>query len=118
MRNRSGDCGDTFAFAHNARPEWPPVRGQEGNFMRTVFAALLFGSAMMTWSPGQLRADDRRYYEDRDHHDRHEWNEAEARAWRHWITEERHHRYHDWSRANAQERRDYWRWRHEHSDRH
>ena len=85
--------------------------------MRTVFFSLLLGASMVTWTPGSsLRADDRRYYRDREHHDRHEWNEAENRAWRHWIVEQRRREYHDWARANARERRDYWRWRHEHPE--
>jgi hypothetical protein len=79
---------------------------------------------MITWTAGTLKADDHRdhrdddhrYYEDRYHHDRHEWNQAEARAWRHWLTEEQHRRYYDWSRARERDRREYWRWRHEHQD--
>lgn len=84
--------------------------------MRNLFFALLLGASMITWTPGTLKADDRTYYEDRDHHDRHEWNAAEERAWRHWLTEERHKNYYAWSKANERERRDYWRWRHEHPD--
>lgn len=91
--------------------------------MRRVFFSLLVGASLMTWVPGSSaraddrgRADHRRYYEDREHHDRHEWNENENRAWRHWIAEERHRKYHDWNRADAREQREYWRWRHEHQD--
>ena len=86
--------------------------------MRNALFSLLLGMAVVVSTPVGVRADDRdhRYYEDREHHDRHEWNEAEARAWRHWLMEERHREYHDWERANARERREYWRWRHEHAD--
>jgi hypothetical protein len=84
--------------------------------MRNLLFALLLGTSMITWTPGILKADDRRYYDDRDHRDRHEWNEAENRAWRHWLREERHERYRDWARANDRQRREYWRWRHEHQD--
>ena len=90
--------------------------------MRNAFFALLLGASMITWAPATLKADDhrdrddRRYYEDRERHDRHEWNEAEARAWRHYLTEERHERYRDWDRANERQRAEYWRWRHEHQD--
>lgn len=85
--------------------------------MRIGLVALLLSGIAVTITPATLRADDH-YYEDREHHDRHEWNDAEARAWRHWLVEERHMRYHDWSHATARERRDYWRWRHEHKDWH
>ena len=92
--------------------------------MRSFLFALLLGTSMITWTAGTLKADDHRdhrdddhrYYEDRYHHDRHEWNQAEARAWRHWLTEEQHRRYYDWSRARERDRREYWRWRHEHQD--
>jgi len=92
--------------------------------MRNLLFALLLGTSMITWPPGTLKADDHRdhrdddhrYYEDRYRHDRHEWNEAEARAWRHWLTEERHRNYYDWSKARERDRREYWRWRHEHQE--
>ena len=55
-----------------------------------------------------------RYY-DPYYRDYHEWNEAESRAYRHWLMEERRERrYREYSRLRAEERRDYWRWRHEH----
>jgi len=83
--------------------------------MRRFLAATFLSGMLLAPMALQMRAEDHRYY-DRDHHDYHEWNEAEARAYRHWLVEERHHEYHDWARANARERRDYWRWRHEHMD--
>jgi hypothetical protein len=86
--------------------------------MRRLFGTLILGAALT--APLTMMAapdkDDHRYY-DRDRKDYHEWNEAEARAYRHWL-EENHRRYHEWSRANAAERREYWRWRHEHMDWH
>jgi len=54
----------------------------------------------------------KRYY-DRDHRDYHQWNEGEARAYRHYL-EENHRTYHDWNRARKSEQQNYWRWRHEH----
>ncbi|HEY2018852.1 MAG TPA: hypothetical protein VGH38_35345 [Bryobacteraceae bacterium] len=86
--------------------------------MRRYLSALILGTVLMT--PIAMRADDhhdKRYY-DRDRRDYHAWNEAEARAYRHWLEEERHMKYHEWNRSNARERAEYWRWRHEHSDWH
>jgi hypothetical protein len=87
--------------------------------MRTALFAALLGATTIVSAPRALRADqdDHRYY-DRDHRDYHEWNDAEARAYRHWITEERHEQYRDWNRASRAQQREYWRWRHEHPDWH
>jgi hypothetical protein len=72
---------------------------------------------MISANPWTLRADDHpKRFHDRDRNDDHEWNDAESRAYRHWLTEERHRPYHDWNKASKREQRDYWRWRHEHSD--
>jgi hypothetical protein len=55
-----------------------------------------------------------RYY-DQQRKDYHEWNEAEARAWRrYWETE--HRPYVDWKAAKEEQRAAYWRWRHDHPD--
>jgi hypothetical protein len=86
--------------------------------MRGAVTAFLFGVALITSTPATGRADDRHVYEDKDHHDTHEWNAAEERAWRHWLTEEHHGKYHAWDKASARERSDYWKWRHEHADWH
>ena len=86
--------------------------------MRRIFTAAFLGGMLLSPAMTMLAQDrDHRYY-DRDHRDYHEWNESEARAYRHWLTEERRHAYHDWARASRREQRDYWRWRHEHRDWH
>jgi hypothetical protein len=77
--------------------------------MRRLLSGLLFSVFLMT--PVALQAE-QRYY-DRDYKDRHEWNEAERRAYRHWLEEERHMKYHNWNKARERERREYWRWRHQ-----
>ena len=82
--------------------------------MRRFFGALMLSGVLMAPLAMQAREEVRVY--DRDHKDYHEWNEAENRAYRHWLTEERHHEWHDWNRASRAEQREYWRWRHEHSD--
>ena len=79
--------------------------------MRRYLSTLLLGISLMT--PVALNAQ--RYY-DRDHRDRHEWNEAERRAYRHYLREVRKERYRDWRRMNERQRAAYWRWRHENLD--
>jgi hypothetical protein len=85
--------------------------------------------AAMMLSPAVIRADDHdkdhdrdrvkveRYYDTRGH-DYHEWNEAEQRAYRHWLEQERHEQYRDWKHANKHDREAYWEWRHAHPDWH
>jgi len=82
--------------------------------MRKILTATFLGGMLLAPMAVEMRAE-ARYY-DRDHRDYHTWNKAEARAYRHWLVEERHHEYHDWAHASARERRDYWRWRHDHMD--
>ena len=93
----------------------------EESMMRLI-GAMLLGTALL--APVGLRADDddhqrdrerdHRYY-DRDARDYHEWNEREERAYRHYL-EERRREYLDWARASEKQRREYWRWRHQHPD--
>jgi hypothetical protein len=85
--------------------------------MKKAVFAVLMGATMIASAPKALLADDHRYY-DRDHKDYHAWNDGEARAYRHWIEEERHEKYVDWNRASRERQREYWRWRHEHMDWH
>jgi hypothetical protein len=60
-------------------------------------------------------ARDRRYY-DSGARDWHVWNNNEDRAYRHWLSEERHDRYRAYNHLRAEQQREYWRWRHAHSD--
>jgi hypothetical protein len=80
--------------------------------MRKYLSALILAGALC--APAAIHAQERYY--DRDHRDYHEWNDGERRAWDHWLREERHHEFHDYARAKERERRDYWRWRHDHPD--
>jgi hypothetical protein len=82
--------------------------------MRKILTAAMLGGILLAPMAIQMRAQERYY--DRDHRDYHAWNDSESRAYRHWLVEERHHAYHDWNRASSRERRDYWRWRHDHMD--
>ena len=85
--------------------------------MRKVFGGLAL--TVVLFCPLAMRADDhdkRVTYYDEERHDRHEWNEQEERAYRHWIEEERHQKYRDFKHASKQQQREYWEWRHAHSD--
>jgi hypothetical protein len=86
--------------------------------MRKFLGALLLSGISI--SPMAMRADDHdrvkiRVY-DRDRRDYHDWNENEERAYRHWVEQERRRTYRDWKHASKKDRREYLRWRHEHSD--
>jgi len=86
-----------------------------GTKLRKTLFALMMGATMIASAPMALLAQPQRVY-DRDHKDYHEWNDGEGRAYRHWVVEERHRPYVEWGRASRAQQRDYWRWRHEHSD--
>lgn len=60
-------------------------------------------------------AHNARHYQDARHHDEHNWNDHEDRAYRMWL-EERHRRYNDFDRLRERDRQAYWDWRHDHSD--
>lgn len=84
--------------------------------MKKLVGLLILGTQLLV--PAAMRADhdDHRYY-DREHRDYHARNEAENRAYRHWLMEERReHQYREYNRLNAERQREYWRWRHEHMD--
>jgi hypothetical protein len=83
--------------------------------MRKLWITLALSGVLVT--PALVRADDhnrRRVitYYDRDARDRHEWNEREERAYRHWLEQERKQQYKAWKRAARRDQREYWRWRH------
>ena len=63
-------------------------------------------------APEQTRA-----YQDSVRHDSHEWNEAEDRAYRRYL-QEHHKKYHAFEKASKKEQQDYWKWRHDHPDKH
>jgi hypothetical protein len=76
---------------------------------------LLLSAAVI--APVAARADDsnrheRRYY-DRDGRDYHTWNEREDREYRQYLVE-RHRQYVVFAKVRTPQRREYFRWRHEH----
>jgi hypothetical protein len=92
---------------------------------RFVNAAIL-SAALVTsvaMSPAVLRAQDQDrdhdhgvvVYQDKAHHDKHEWNEREERAYRMYWTDQ-HHEYRQFTALNPRAQQEYWEWRHHHSD--
>lgn len=78
-------------------------------------AGLMAPLAMQAQEEHHDRDHDRDRYYDSDRRDYHQWTPNEERAWhRYW--EEQHHAAVEWQRANEEQRRAYWRWRHEHPD--
>ncbi|MGD1092643.1 MAG: hypothetical protein ABSB35_11730 [Bryobacteraceae bacterium] len=79
-----------------------------------ILTALFAGAALI--APGTIMAEghDKRYY-DRDGHDYHVWNDHEDRAYRIYLGEQ-HREYRDFGRVKVVQRREYFRWRHEHPD--
>ena len=83
--------------------------------MKRFFGSLVLAGVLL--APTAVFGDDHRRYYDRERRDWHEWNEGENRAYRHWLMEERRERqYRAYARLKAERQREYWRWRHEHSD--
>jgi hypothetical protein len=52
---------------------------------------------------------------DSKHHDYHNWDDREDRAYRNYL-EERHHTYVTYDHQNHRSQNDYWKWRHNHPD--
>ena len=88
-------------------------------FVPRLWTATLIGASVLVpvaVTPLALRADDRKYH-DADHNDDHVWKKDEDRAYRRWE-KENHRKHVEFARAKEQEQREYWKWRHEHPDRH
>ena len=87
--------------------------------MHRFLQVALLGAALMAAvaAPNALKADDDHAvrYHDKEHHDDHEWNDREDRAYQRWL-EEKHHVKRDFARLKDKEQREYWKWRHEHPD--
>ncbi|MDQ1468966.1 MAG: hypothetical protein QOJ99_446 [Bryobacterales bacterium] len=56
-----------------------------------------------------------KHYEDKSHHDSHDWNDREDQEYRRYL-QEHHKNYHEFSKASRREQNDYWNWRHSHPD--
>jgi len=84
------------------------------------YLTVLFLSAALAGSVA-VRADDhhsdsqtKRYY-DKDARDYHEWNQHEDQVYHQYVTEN-HKRDREFTKTNNAEKKDYFKWRHEHPD--
>jgi hypothetical protein len=86
--------------------------------LRKFFVSMFIGCALIvpTVSVAQVvvQVAPQRYY-DRDHRDWHNWDVHEDRAYRAWGAEV-NHPYVEWNRLPPRDQRNYWRWRHRHTD--
>lgn len=80
----------------------------------TKFLGTLALSLMLA-TPAAVLGQDSRRYEDKAHHDSHEWNANEDQAYRRYLNEH-HKKYRDFDKASKRDQNDYWNWRHAHSD--
>jgi hypothetical protein len=85
--------------------------------MKNFLTTALMGAALVipvTLAPSQLKADAHKYH-DKGHNDDHQWNSHEDKAYRMWA-KENHRKYQNFEKLKEEDRENYWRWRHEHSD--
>jgi hypothetical protein len=88
--------------------------------MHRYLAVFFLSTALFV--PISVRADDdnhsdrhsKRYY-DRDARDWHQWNNNEDHAYHQYLTEN-NKRDHDFAQANRAEKKNYFKWRHDHPD--
>jgi hypothetical protein len=76
-------------------------------------AALLIGGTLLVSGC----AVHGRYYYDPYVRDRHRWDTREEQEYRRYLRE-RNERYRNFRRLDENRQREYWRWRHDHGDRH
>jgi hypothetical protein len=84
-------------------------------FMTALFltAALATSGSIVAAATPQASVQVRVY--DSHHHDYHNWDEREDRAYRGYL-ERRHEEYHTYSTWHHKEQQNYWNWRHHHPD--
>jgi hypothetical protein len=89
------------------------------DMMKRYLTVLFVGAALAGSVPA--RADDhhadshtKRYY-DSTARDYHEWNQNENQVYHQYVTEN-HKRDREFAQTNRTERKDYFKWRHEHPD--
>jgi hypothetical protein len=77
-------------------------------------AAILAPALIVAEAKAQEASVQVRVY-DRDHHDYHNWDAREDRAYRHYLTEQ-HRSYREYHEQQDKVQRHYWNWRHSHPD--
>jgi hypothetical protein len=81
--------------------------------MKKLLSGIAFIALLVT--PASIIAQDTHHYEDKAHHDSHDWNDKEDQAYKRYL-QENHKKEHEFAKANKREQSDYWKWRHEHPD--
>jgi len=76
-----------------------------------ILSTLVVGATLMTPA---ANAGDKRYY-DRDGKDYHTWNKQEDRAYRVYV-EGQHRPFVEFRKTKPEQQREYFKWRHDHSD--
>jgi hypothetical protein len=74
-----------------------------------------FALFTMLTAPVAMFGQESRRYEDKQHHDSHEWNSNEDQAYKRYLAEH-HKKTHEFAKAPKREQSDYWNWRHAHPD--
>jgi hypothetical protein len=84
-------------------------------YIRSLFLAAAIAAPALVVVEAKAQEVQVRIY-DRDHHDYHNWDAREDRAYRHYLVE--HHRtYVEYSKQHHRVQRDYWNYRHTYPDR-
>lgn len=81
---------------------------------KLLIAATLSAALVVPLATYAQEHHDDRYY-DKRHHDYHQWNDHEDRAY-HMYWEQRHQPYVAFTAATPAQQQAYWDWRHRHSD--
>ena len=87
-----------------------------GKYVVRIGAGLLLTGLLTPLAPQTTQAQsvDVRIY-DSHHHDYHNWDDREDRAYRRYLAE-KHYEYREYQRQNHRRQEAYWGWRHSHPD--
>ena len=82
--------------------------------MKKFLHVLLFTATLAAPITFVAQADDKVVvYQDRGHHDSHEWNNGEDQRYRTYL-QEHHRKYRDFGKLSRKDQDAYWNWRHSH----
>jgi hypothetical protein len=82
--------------------------------MALFISAALAGSVSVRADEHQSDNQTKRYY-DKGGHDYHQWNQHEDQVYHQYVTDN-HKRDRDFAKTNGSEKKDYFKWRHDHPD--
>src|ERR1700761_6730660 len=91
-------------------------KGGIGKQLLRLGGGLVVAGALGAAAPhaAQAQAVDVRIY-DSHHHDYHNWDDREDRAYRRYLTE-KHYEYVEYQKQQHRRQEAYWKWRHHHPD--